>query len=162
MSIVMFHLLEVHWEIHFLKSPVRFTLNDMVLKNDIPFIYVVFHFTRKPFYIPYLLSSLYQTMLGSPNFILWVSRLKLGEVQYSFRLYSVNVQSTLSLKCEQQLLWVLLTTIKTWLSAVSEQASHSFFLTVPYPRDYCRLTGFSKGELSRKSGFMIIDRGGAK
>lgn len=101
MSIVMFHLLEVHWEIHFLKSPVRFTLNDMVLKNDIPFIYVVFHFTRKPFYIPYLLSSLYQTMLGSPNFILWVSRLKLGEVQYSFRLYSVNVQSTLSLKCEQ-------------------------------------------------------------
>lgn len=31
-------------------------------------------------------------MLGSPNLILWMSRLKLKEIQYLFKVYIVNLQ----------------------------------------------------------------------
>jgi len=48
------------------------------------------------------------------------------------------------------------------LSTVSEQGSHGPFLIVLYPRDYSLLTGYSKGELFKNPGFMIIDTGDAK
>lgn len=83
--------------------------------------------------LSYIIS--YETMVGSPNPLLWVSRLKLREVQYLFRVVLWTSSLTLSLKCEQQLLPVPLPIIKTCSQQFSS-GSHSPFLTVLCPRAY--------------------------